>query len=207
MFRSLKYVLAALCSVMIGLTAAPAVAQTYTENFEAAFPSWETGWFNTYSDAQNYYGVGGSRGNNPDGLWIASDGCISCGNSPVTVTFDAGFAASLSSFYMDVAGYSPTTLTIFDQFGAALFTSNVTLTSGAYTDPGVYVRYGTTSTSGIGGFSFSGAAAGNTSIDNLEAIAGPVPEPSTWAMMLIGFGGIGYSMRRRRKSVAIAQHA
>jgi hypothetical protein len=24
-----------------------------------------------------------------------------------------------------------------------------------------------------------------------------VPEPATWAMMLIGFGGIGYSMRRR----------
>ena len=37
--------------------------------------------------------------------------------------------------------------------------------------------------------------------------AGAVPEPSTWAMMLIGFGGIGYSMRRRRKTTAIAQLA
>jgi len=27
---------------------------------------------------------------------------------------------------------------------------------------------------------------------------GAVPEPSTWAMMLIGFGAIGYAMRRRR---------
>ena len=27
-----------------------------------------------------------------------------------------------------------------------------------------------------------------------------VPEPSTWAMMLIGFGGIGVSLRRRRRS-------
>jgi hypothetical protein len=27
-----------------------------------------------------------------------------------------------------------------------------------------------------------------------------VPEPGTWAMMLIGFGGIGYSMRRRRRT-------
>ncbi len=34
-----------------------------------------------------------------------------------------------------------------------------------------------------------------------------VPEPGTWAMMLIGFGGIGYSMRRRRKSTMIAQVA
>lgn len=28
-----------------------------------------------------------------------------------------------------------------------------------------------------------------------------VPEPATWAMMLMGFGAIGYSLRRRRKAV------
>ena len=33
-----------------------------------------------------------------------------------------------------------------------------------------------------------------------------VPEPATWAMMLMGFGAAGYSMRRRRK-VSIAQVA
>ena len=27
-----------------------------------------------------------------------------------------------------------------------------------------------------------------------------VPEPSTWAMMLLGFGGIGWQLRRRRRS-------
>ncbi|WP_260600228.1 PEPxxWA-CTERM sorting domain-containing protein [Sphingomonas endolithica] len=31
------------------------------------------------------------------------------------------------------------------------------------------------------------------------AVAGAVPEPATWAMMLVGFGGIGFSMRRRLK--------
>lgn len=34
-----------------------------------------------------------------------------------------------------------------------------------------------------------------------------VPEPGTWAMMLLGFGGIGYSLRRRRKIGTIAQLA
>ena len=29
--------------------------------------------------------------------------------------------------------------------------------------------------------------------------AGPVPEPATWAMMLLGFGGIGMAMRRGRR--------
>ena len=31
-----------------------------------------------------------------------------------------------------------------------------------------------------------------------NAHTGAVPEPATWAMMLLGFGGIGFAMRRRR---------
>ena len=31
-------------------------------------------------------------------------------------------------------------------------------------------------------------------------VGSAVPEPATWAMMLIGFGGIGFSMRRRRRN-------
>jgi hypothetical protein len=37
-----------------------------------------------------------------------------------------------------------------------------------------------------------------------SGIAGAVPEPSTWAMMLLGFAGIGFMAYRRRKSAAIA---
>ena len=31
-----------------------------------------------------------------------------------------------------------------------------------------------------------------------------VPEPATWAMMLVGFGGIGFQMRRKRAVLARA---
>ena len=41
----------------------------------------------------------------------------------------------------------------------------------------------------------------------LGAGAGSVPEPATWAMMLLGFGGIGASMRRQRRLVKLAQLA
>ncbi|MBS0282967.1 MAG: PEP-CTERM sorting domain-containing protein, partial [Proteobacteria bacterium] len=37
--------------------------------------------------------------------------------------------------------------------------------------------------------------------DNLAAA---VPEPATWALMILGFGAIGGMMRRRRVSVAYA---
>src|SRR5438309_4357233 len=32
--------------------------------------------------------------------------------------------------------------------------------------------------------------------------SGPVPEPATWAMMLFGFGAIGFALRRRRSLLA-----
>ena len=34
---------------------------------------------------------------------------------------------------------------------------------------------------------------------NLNAVAGTAPEPATWAMMLMGFGAIGFAMRHRRE--------
>ena len=42
-------------------------------------------------------------------------------------------------------------------------------------------------------------------VDNF-GVTSAVPEPGTWAMMLLGFGAIGFSMRRRRTGL-IAQAA
>ena len=69
-------------------------------------------------------------------------------------------------------------------------------------DPSIYSHYSVTSSKGIGGFSFSGEAEGNTSIDNLVASTVPaVPEPSTWAMMILGFFGLGFIAYRRRNQL------
>lgn len=38
----------------------------------------------------------------------------------------------------------------------------------------------------------------------LGGIAAVVPEPATWAMMIVGFGGVGAIMRRRRGQLALA---
>ena len=50
----------------------------------------------------------------------------------------------------------------------------------------LYVRY-----QGLTGLGGIGSATG-------REITTPVPEPATWAMLLFGFGGIGFAMRRRK---------
>ena len=42
----------------------------------------------------------------------------------------------------------------------------------------------------------------------LGSVPAPVPEPATWAMMLLGFGGLGIALRRsRRRKTALMQIA
>lgn len=38
------------------------------------------------------------------------------------------------------------------------------------------------------------------SLTGVRAIVAPVPEPTSWALMLIGFGAMGVSLRRRRRT-------
>lgn len=42
---------------------------------------------------------------------------------------------------------------------------------------------------------------------NLSSLIAPVPEPSTWAMMLMGFGAMGIALRRRRRPQNLLQAA
>ena len=53
----------------------------------------------------------------------------------------------------------------------------------------------TASEAAIGGLRFT--SSGNSLETDNVVFSSAVPEPATWAMMLIGFGAVGYSMRRR----------
>jgi hypothetical protein len=170
----------------------PLRAGVLTEDFNAAFPSWESGWLGTNSNLTNYYGVGGGRGNNPDGLWIGETDII----------FDSGFAASLTNLSFDVAGYAAAQVQIYDGSGTLLADVPLSLTFGGTSYPGVYAHYSATSSNGIGGFRIlGGSVLGNTSIDNVVVDTGGapgVPEPGSLA--LLGSGllfGAGLVRRRR----------
>ena len=70
-------------------------------------------------------------------------------------------------------------------------------TLGQSVSPGTYITAFLTTSAGTGTTAQSGAI--------LET--GGVPEPATWAMMLLGFGGIGMAMRRSRRSATLMQVA
>lgn len=55
----------------------------------------------------------------------------------------------------------------------------------------------------VGGFRMSSA---NNAFEIDDIAVNAVPEPGTWAMMLLGFGALGFAMRRR-KSSALTQLA
>lgn len=40
--------------------------------------------------------------------------------------------------------------------------------------------------------------------DRIEVVGGAVPEPATWAMMILGFGFVGGSMRYRKRSTSVS---
>lgn len=69
---------------------------------------------------------------------------------------------------------------------------------GAYAGGNAYYDYSSSNFSSLSNFDL------NFRTFTLTDAIAAVPEPATWAMMLIGFGMIGFSMRRaRRKTNAV----
>jgi hypothetical protein len=56
-------------------------------------------------------------------------------------------------------------------------------------------------------FTDPGPAANGTGRLNDLVVTSAVPEPATWAMMLVGFGGLGAAMRTSRRAKAAAATA
>ncbi len=198
--------------------AGSAQAATLTENFDTPnFAGWQSRWFGQNSNAKptDPFALD-PRGNNVTGLTIF-DGNWDDGRS-VNISFNAAFAATITNFSFDILNYTTglvQNLQVFDKNGNELF-----LTALAVAPQGIdngsnngydfadsnYIRYSVDSTNGIGGFRITPfGSEGNVSIDDLSVTIAAVPEPSTWAMMILGFAGVGYmAYRRRNQSAALA---
>jgi hypothetical protein len=131
-----------------------------------------------------------------------------------TMNVAAGFDTGFSFFYSAAAGLGGS-VSVYDGLdgsGTLLATLMLSANSGSCSgDPfGAYCEWTPVGVSFAGtakSVNFGGSALFIT-YDNItlgsDTPIVAVPEPGTWAMMLAGFGAIGFSMRRRTKLLAQA---
>ena len=104
-----------------------------------------------------------------------------------TVT-ESTYLDSLNGIYALTSALGTTTFV-----GPLLTAQAVTQYASAFTGTGPYSvteKYSITARN---------AGQSNATIDLMSA----VPEPATWAIMLLGFGGIGFMMRRQLRNIAV----
>jgi hypothetical protein len=168
-------------------------------------------------------------GNNPSGpefiITEAANGTFSTALNPV-YSSDPGPYDGADDTYFGVINNSSTvlhSLTLsaspgvqafgFDGDGLATTLGFTTLDPNGYGGPDVtYTNISADLSSGT--VNFANGIAGNGGMDyfsleealalNTVVVTSGVPEPSTWAMMLLGFVGLGF-MARRRKSRPVEQ--
>lgn len=128
------------------------------------------------------------------GGYFATEG--SSGSPVVTFTFDQSVSAVAFNVLDDLLTLEdPWTFSILSN-GSVL--ESVVLAPGTFS-PGDYVGLsGTDITSAT--LARNSGVSSNILIDNLTFVVS-VPEPSTWAMMLLGFGAAGLAFRRRGEVV------
>ena len=146
---------------------------------------------------------GGNSNGNP-GNWglQGTNGATFSGFNGISSSMSFLFASDITSFSLDASranGSSDGTVTLYGYLNGSLTSTN-SVALGAinnWSTLGLTGLFDQVTVTGTGsGFHPFG-------IDNVNFTFGtaPVPEPGTWAMMLLGFGGIGLAMRKRGRPV------
>ena len=161
---------------------------------------------------------------------FAAAACLLCASTPVVAqvtyqfsgqTYDGQVSATFTvpTFLTGsgtIAGSALSACTPFNNFGTATTCNGVSYNDNSAGQDQIAFNYDVPSTGGSGSFYYyfasgafgadgtfytdsnSGQNTGSLSVSGMPAA---VPEPATWAMMLLGFGGIGFAIRRRRTPV------
>lgn len=160
--------------------------------------TWTSSWAYSVEGFNEGYGFG-SNG------WAGGAAMIGL-NAPVG-TMDVTFSKPVSGVVADInwaesndSGGQPITLTAYNASNQAVDT--ITFDSGNGSNlvaPGVWGFK--EATAGISRIEFSNGYIGAR---DFSVLAGGVPEPSTWTMLIVGVAMIGFAARRRPAGAALA---
>ena len=151
-----------------------------------------TATFSQTTDASGFAGIGGAL-NNFGTITLTPDGHSYSGDLfSLLITFTAPPGTGSGAFTANLLG----SLTSNGVGGLQIsfLTPTIQVSNGS---GGFYTLH-------VNDVAFSGSLGPNETVlrqDISGYILAPVPEPATWALMLLGFGGIGMAMRRRRRPV------
>ena len=206
------------------LTASPALAQVTT------FNSAPTGGFQ-YGSGNNYSPANATvltNGNNELAVRFHQTGQV----APASVAGVYTFALGTSPISFDFSIGNVVASTAFDTSGANIFLTSLLTGQTVSYNPFFFGNDNTTTASvdvqnsARLNFGFLFGSNFNANVDNtyrIDLTAGgntvtsfaqigagavaAVPEPTTWAMMLMGFGAMGFALRRRKRVASLTQMA
>jgi hypothetical protein len=142
------------------------------------------------------------------GAGTAADHWLSTNTATDSITFN-GFTGGVRGFGglffgSDLSGsylLGNVTITATDATGTSTFTITNATTSSfvGFVSSGPLLSASIVSVQPQSGFLWP--TVNNLTLAGAAATSG-VPEPTTWAMLMLGFGGVGFAMRRNRKVAA-----
>ena len=161
---------------------------------------------NSYSFTQGGYSDGGSLSGNFEGI-VEANGFIELADLiSIYVDFSTPLGQGIEG---SVFGYGPASFFSFDTIGGS---SSLDLETGigingfACVGAVAAFGFGECGSGGVNGFEdgFGVATTQALPVVTLTSSVTTVPEPSTWAAMVIGFAGLGLVRYRSRKAAALA---
>ena len=209
---------AARAGVLFDDTAGAAVAPGYTPGYES--PSYSgyspaqeftaTGTGSVSSFTFEFYSIGANADPLTVSLWTTNTANTAFDTQIGSWTFNSQVAANPYTQTVNVT--SGPLLTSGVRYGIELSTSstttatdwlsnsNVTVAQYSVCNVAFYCADPNGQTPTANSTYFTGTQAnGPQALFAINGATGAVPEPSTWAMMLLGFGGLGAAARSRRK--------
>ncbi len=185
----------------LGLAASASASTVLSDNFDAAVPD-QLNWAGdsvflptSPPGTVDLIGAGGSFDFYPgNGSYLDLDGSSGTGNDPAgEITSIASFGPGFYtlSFFLggNARGAVPQTTRVI----LGDFATDITLASA---DPLTKYTF-SFNTASSGSLIFRELGPSNQQGNILDNVALAVPEPATWAMMILGFGGVGAVIRRR----------